>query len=82
MLGVRRRKQPPQVCGRGVAVATRALSRSVTWRPIDLDYDVSELFVQEIKLGNNSVTVMGDSSGELAEKVICGEGCGPRFQDH
>ena len=31
---------------------------------------MAELFIQEIKLGSNVVTVMGDSSEELAEKVM------------
>ena len=69
MLGVRRHGQAPQVRGRGVAVEARALSRPLTWRPIHKDYDVAELFTQEIKLGNDSVTVMGDNPGELSEKV-------------
>ena len=70
MLGVRQQQQPPQVRGRGVAVAARALSRPLTWRPIHRDFDMAELFIQEIKLDSNVVTVMGDSSEELAEKVM------------
>ena len=70
MLGVQRQQRPPQVRGRGVAVAARALSRPPTWRPIHRDYDVSEQFVQDIKLGTNKVTVMGDTAEELAEKVM------------
>ena len=70
MLGVNRLQRPPQVRGRGVAPATRALSRPASWRPINQDYDVSKLFVQEIHLGTNSITVMGESAEELAEKSM------------
>ena len=70
MLGVNRLQRPPQVRGRGSAPATRALSRPVSWRPIDQDYNVSKLFVQEIRLGSSSVTVMGESAEELAEKSL------------
>ena len=70
MLGVNRLQRPPQVRGRGTAPATRALSRPASWRPIDWDYDESRIFTQEIRLGASSVTVMGESAEELAEKSL------------
>ena len=70
MLGVNQLQRPPQVRGRGSTPATRALSRPVSWRPIDQDYDESKIFTQEIKLGSSSVSIMGETAEELAEKSL------------
>ena len=70
MLGVNRLQRPPQVRGRGSTPATRALSRPISWRHIDQDYDEARIFTQEIKLGSSSVTVMGETAEELAEKSL------------
>ena len=45
------------------------MTRPMTWRPIHRDYDVAEVFTQELEVGTSSVTVMGDNPEELHEKV-------------
>ena len=70
MLGVNRLQRPPRVRGRGSTPATRALARPASWRQINEDYDVSRVFTQEIRLGSSSVSVMGETAEELAEKSL------------